>query len=396
MTQAMNRFRYMQETRWTEVAASIPGRTAKACRKRWVNGLNERLKKGSWTSDEDARLREGVAMLMNDWARIAEHVGQRSGDQCSKRWREVLDPVINKTCWTPEEDRLLIHLFQTHGSCWQVISTHFNNRRALQCRNRCCKLLGLHSNQRGKKASSPVHADMSTSTTEVSNSPAATPMAAAPMVDMKLPLDMNWQKPTSTGSPVMYTSGDALSTGFIPQMFDVNGISCPNTQINMDYLDNNEGSQTTHFVDAWNKVQGYSSTERKCPPSSLNLVEMEPSLGSQLSSPIGSTYSQADGPQQISNTGSETSSLDASPTTPFTVPTGSHSNNETDLGQNLFAGTTWDVPDDFLLFNPMVVPAVNLNETFKATSNQPQISGMPILSLSLQDIELGCANNFVM
>ncbi|WFD28198.1 hypothetical protein MNAN1_003204 [Malassezia nana] len=314
LTQAMSRFRYMQETRWTEVAASIPGRTAKACRKRWVNGLNERLKKGSWTSDEDARLREGVAMLMNDWARIAEHVGQRSGDQCSKRWREVLDPVINKTCWTPEEDRLLIHLFKTHGSCWQVISTHFNNRRALQCRNRCCKLLGLHSHQRGKKSSSPVLTDMSISATGVSNGPAATPMAAAPMADMNLPLDINWQKPTSTSSPVMYTSGDALSTGFIPQMFDMNGMSFPNTQINMDYLNNNESHQATHFLDAWNKVQGFSSTER--------------------------------------------------------------------LGQNLFAGTTLDVPDNFFLSNPMAIPAFNLDESFKVSSNQSPMSGMPLMVMN--------------
>ena len=148
LTQAMKRFRYLQDVRWTEVAASIPDRTPKACRKRWVNGLNGRLKKGSWSSEEDERLRQGVALLSSDWARIAEHVGQRSGDQCSKRWREVLDPAINKSPWTPEEDKLLTELYQTHGSAWQIISTNFNNRRALQCRNRCCKLLGLHGSSK--------------------------------------------------------------------------------------------------------------------------------------------------------------------------------------------------------------------------------------------------------
>lgn len=131
----------------------VPDRTAKACRKRWVNGLNDRLKKGSWTHEEDERLREGVAILSCDWARIAEHVGQRSGDQCSKRWREVLDPTINKSPWTEEEDTLLTQLYEKHGSGWQVMSTHFNNRRALQCRNRCCKLLGLHAYPRAKKPS---------------------------------------------------------------------------------------------------------------------------------------------------------------------------------------------------------------------------------------------------
>lgn len=144
LTQAMKRFRYLQDVRWTEIAAAIPDRTPKACRKRWVNGLNDRLKKGTWTPEEDNRLRQGVALLNSDWARIAEHVGQRSGDQCSKRWREVLDPAINKSPWSPEEDELLTDLYHKYGSSWQVISTKFNNRRALQCRNRCCKLLSLH------------------------------------------------------------------------------------------------------------------------------------------------------------------------------------------------------------------------------------------------------------
>ncbi|WFD31948.1 hypothetical protein MSPP1_002990 [Malassezia sp. CBS 17886] len=152
LTSAMMRFQHVQENRWTEIAANVPSRSAKACRKRWVNGLNERLKKGSWTKAEDDLLREGVTLLQHDWARIAEHVGQRSGDQCSKRWREVLDPAINKSVWTPEEDLLLKQLFEMHGSSWQIISRHFNNRRALQCRNRCCKLLGLHANPRGKNA----------------------------------------------------------------------------------------------------------------------------------------------------------------------------------------------------------------------------------------------------
>ena len=148
LIQAMKQFRYLQDVRWTEVAATIPDRTPKACRKRWVNGLNDRLKKGTWTPEEDNRLRQGVALLNYDWARIAEHVGQRSGDQCSKRWREVLDPAINKSPWTPEEDELLSDLYHKYGSSWQVISTKFNNRRALQCRNRCCKLLSLHGTPR--------------------------------------------------------------------------------------------------------------------------------------------------------------------------------------------------------------------------------------------------------
>jgi hypothetical protein len=132
-------------SQWSEIAKCLDGRSPKDCRKRWANGLNTSLKKGSWTADEDAKLRQAVLSYNYDWARISKVVGNRSGDQCSKRWREVVDPSINKDPWTPEEDELLLKLFAKHGSAWQEIKEHFRNRRGLQCRNRCCHLLGTRS-----------------------------------------------------------------------------------------------------------------------------------------------------------------------------------------------------------------------------------------------------------
>ncbi|KAF5354551.1 hypothetical protein D9758_011205 [Tetrapyrgos nigripes] len=132
-------------SQWSEIAKCLEGRSPKDCRKRWANGLNTSLKKGSWTADEDTKLRQAVLAYNYDWARISKVVGNRSGDQCSKRWREVVDPSINKDPWTPEEDELLLKLFAKHGSAWQEIKEHFRNRRGLQCRNRCCHLLGTRS-----------------------------------------------------------------------------------------------------------------------------------------------------------------------------------------------------------------------------------------------------------
>lgn len=335
-------------------------------------------------------------MLMNDWARIAEHVGQRSGDQCSKRWREVLDPAINKTCWTPEEDRMLIQLFQTHGSCWQVISTHFNNRRALQCRNRCCKLLGLHSHQRVKKTTSPTLSAAPSSGPDMTNNQAAA-MVVPSLPDIKLPFESSWQNQTSAAPTMLHTSTDALATSFMPQMFDLNGLSFSNNQMGEDYVNTDE-TNTTHFVDAWNKVQGFSSTERKGPPASLNLVDMDPSLGSQISSPGGSSYSPTTDPTQFLNTASESSSLDASPSTPFTIPNALQPNQTTTcLGSNMFSGGTLDVSDGFFLSSPsLTVPPFNLDETMKIPSNQAQMSSMLQLPSSLQEFDLWSANTLVM
>jgi hypothetical protein len=42
------------------IAASLPGRTNKDCRKRWHNSVAGGLKKGQWSKSEDALLARGV------------------------------------------------------------------------------------------------------------------------------------------------------------------------------------------------------------------------------------------------------------------------------------------------------------------------------------------------
>lgn len=289
LTMAMNNLQDVNEARWTEVAASVPGRSAKACRKRWVNGLNERLKKGTWTIEEDNRLREAIVLLDNDWARIAEHVGNRSGDQCSKRWREVLDPTINKTPWTAEEDRLLVEFYHKHGSCWQVISTYLNNRRALQCRNRCCKLLGLHPHPRkkgnceDKQISSAITSSASPDMSSSQNS-VPVPPSLEKVMDSKDTsklkrdglMDLNNHAPltVSNMNATAYASNDTYVLNFNGQMDSCTPSNSDNGDIrnNDDHVATNfNDAHTMGFLDAWSRVQGYGSAERKGLPAALNL-----------------------------------------------------------------------------------------------------------------------------
>lgn len=46
---------------WARVAAKLPGRTNKDCRKRWINKVCGNLKRGAWDEDEDQRLRDAVS-----------------------------------------------------------------------------------------------------------------------------------------------------------------------------------------------------------------------------------------------------------------------------------------------------------------------------------------------
>ena len=92
-----------QSLPWHSIATSVPGRTNKDCRKRWFYKLAANVNKGVWTIAEDEKLRAAVEKHGTKWARIAAQVETRNGDQCSKRWKNSLDPSIDRSPWTTQE-----------------------------------------------------------------------------------------------------------------------------------------------------------------------------------------------------------------------------------------------------------------------------------------------------
>lgn len=44
------------------------------------------------------------------------------------RWANYLDPSINRSEWTEEEDRIIIEGVKEHGKCWGKISTKLKGR----------------------------------------------------------------------------------------------------------------------------------------------------------------------------------------------------------------------------------------------------------------------------
>ncbi|KAG0213172.1 hypothetical protein BGX33_003095 [Mortierella sp. NVP41] len=126
--------------KWAKIAACVPGRTNKNCRKRWFHSLDPKLKKGPWTEEEDHLLKTGVQLFKGQWSKIAERIPGRTDDQCAKRWREGLDPLIDRAAWTSEDDVLLLQRFEEFGSQWQKIALAFPGRPGLHCRNRWRKI----------------------------------------------------------------------------------------------------------------------------------------------------------------------------------------------------------------------------------------------------------------
>ncbi|KAL4914631.1 hypothetical protein BDW62DRAFT_204386 [Aspergillus aurantiobrunneus] len=122
---------------WHEIAAFLPGRTNKDCRKRWHGTTAAKVKKGPWTEVEDERLRRAIARHGTKWAVVASVVGTRLPDQCSKRWSHAVNPAIDHSPWTAQEDELLIQVVDRHGHYWQrIVSVYFPGRTSLAAKNR--------------------------------------------------------------------------------------------------------------------------------------------------------------------------------------------------------------------------------------------------------------------
>jgi len=115
---------------WKLVADLVPNRNHVQCRQRWKKVLRPGLVKGPWTPEEDEILIKLVEENKDSlvWSAIAEKVPGRTAKQCREHWCLFLDPNINRTKWSPEEDTLLVSLYEKIGSRWAEIKCQFVGR----------------------------------------------------------------------------------------------------------------------------------------------------------------------------------------------------------------------------------------------------------------------------
>ena len=106
--------------------------SAGQCQNRWQKTLNPMLRKGTWTEEEDERLRKSVAGYGSSWIQVATAIPGRTNDQCRERWTEHVNNACARTLWSPEEDKMLLDLVQNHGNQWKVISLQIGNNKTGQ------------------------------------------------------------------------------------------------------------------------------------------------------------------------------------------------------------------------------------------------------------------------
>ncbi|KAJ6217521.1 hypothetical protein RDWZM_008678 [Blomia tropicalis] len=122
-------------SKWSIIAQNMGNRSSLQCRSRWNSLQNKKnnVSKKDWTPEEDTNLIELVKLHGPRWTTIAKHMKSRNVSQCIRRWKYTLDPKILKGSWTPEEDEKLRKLIKKYGSKWSIIAQNMGNRSLLQC-----------------------------------------------------------------------------------------------------------------------------------------------------------------------------------------------------------------------------------------------------------------------
>ncbi|KAJ6346830.1 hypothetical protein OIU76_003500 [Salix suchowensis] len=102
------------------------------------------LKKGPWTSAEDAILIEYVKKHgEGNWNSVQKHSGLlRCGKSCRLRWANHLRPNLKKGAFTQEEEQLIIELHAKMGNKWARMAAHGSQQ--------CLDINGIDSGNKGQ------------------------------------------------------------------------------------------------------------------------------------------------------------------------------------------------------------------------------------------------------
>mmetsp|Transcript_24662 Transcript_24662/g.55744 ORF Transcript_24662/g.55744 Transcript_24662/m.55744 type:complete len:436 (-) Transcript_24662:39-1346(-) len=76
-----------------------------------------------WVYEEDATILRFVLRFgVRDWTLIGSQIPNRTPKQCRERYKNQLDPFINRGPWTEAEDEMIIKAHKVHGNKWTEIA----------------------------------------------------------------------------------------------------------------------------------------------------------------------------------------------------------------------------------------------------------------------------------
>ncbi|KDO29015.1 hypothetical protein SPRG_06070 [Saprolegnia parasitica CBS 223.65] len=143
---------------WKAIASMVPGRNHAQCLQRWNKVLKPGLVKGHWSFDEDDALIKLVRDVPSvQWSDISKQIPGRTAKQCRERWKNHLDPTINKGPYKSDEDVVLMNAYQELGNRWTQIAELLPGRTEDSVKMRW-KVLNPHAKSKAKPGRPPLMA----------------------------------------------------------------------------------------------------------------------------------------------------------------------------------------------------------------------------------------------
>jgi hypothetical protein len=89
-----------------------------------VGGAKRKAGPKAWSKEEDALLLQIVQNMRvpMKWSIVAQSLPERTGKQCRERYVNHLNPRLKSSDWNPVEDTTIFHLYGSMGSHWAKMS----------------------------------------------------------------------------------------------------------------------------------------------------------------------------------------------------------------------------------------------------------------------------------
>jgi myb proto-oncogene protein len=118
-----------QGKNWKVISSFIPNKNYIQCFSRYRR-IRPGIKRGAWTKEEDETIIELYNKFGKQWSYIAKHLNGRNGKQVRDRYINILDPNLNKSSFSTEEDNEIMKYYLIYGAKWAKIAKESNMRRS--------------------------------------------------------------------------------------------------------------------------------------------------------------------------------------------------------------------------------------------------------------------------
>lgn len=120
---------------WLEISKRFNNKSPVQCSARYLK-IKPGIKKGHWSPQEDTLIAEYVNKYGFKWSHISKIMSNRNGKQIRDRYLNYLDQTIKREKFSVEEDNKLKELYIKYGSKWTKISMLIERRTPEMIKNR--------------------------------------------------------------------------------------------------------------------------------------------------------------------------------------------------------------------------------------------------------------------